>query len=89
MKDIDHNITKQEISFIFNKIVSTGNKTISYDEFQQTLQKSGIPMSMIKKHKDGNSNKNDPFGTNGAGLFDLLVNQILTPVSKIFSFLVF
>lgn len=37
-------------------------------------------MSMVKKHKDSNNNnKNDPFETNGAGLFDLLVNQILTP----------
>lgn len=36
-------------------------------------------MSMIKKHKNNNINKNDPFGASGSGLFDLLVNQILTP----------
>lgn len=34
-------------------------------------------MSMLKKRED--SKNNDPFGPNGAGLFDLLVNQILTP----------
>jgi hypothetical protein len=32
---------------------------------------------MLKKREDPNGN--DPFGPNGAGLFDLLVNQILTP----------
>ena len=79
MKSVDPILTKQEISYIFNKIASSGGNTVSYDEFQRALQKEGIPMSMIRKNSVDNQKQSDPFGPMGGGLFDLLVNQIVSP----------
>lgn len=80
LKSVDENITQQEIGYIFNKIALHGSKTISYDEFQKALQKSGIPMSMIRKQDEKVGNQaSDPFGPMGGGLYDLLVNQVINP----------